>query len=380
MKKDSLTFSERLLAWYHDEKRLLPWRDQPDPYGVWISEIMLQQTQVQTVLPYYERWMRQFPTVDALASAPLDDVLRVWAGLGYYSRARNVHRAAVEVVDNHGGRLPTNFDALRRLPGIGTYTAGAIASICFEERRAAVDGNVLRVFARLFSTDTTLSRSHRERLARDWVEGLLPLRLPGDFNQALMELGATICVPRKPLCARCPVAESCQFPALPEPSVIPRHSVKRTPRHRVVAVGAALTDASGRLLLMRRQESGLLGGLWELPSEQLVRIEGATRARNGKSGDDWLDSDVLQTLGPFIEQALGLKCTLGAPLSPVHHTFSHIDYTLIVCAGRCDDLGVVRVPEERYSRAILVARDELEGLGLSTLAQRALSAVFENDH
>ncbi|OIP32274.1 MAG: A/G-specific adenine glycosylase [Deltaproteobacteria bacterium CG2_30_63_29] len=370
-------FSPRLLAWYQDEKRPLPWRERTSPYRVWISEVMLQQTQVQTALPYFERWLERFPDVAALAAASLDEVLRTWAGLGYYSRARNTHRAAQVVVAEHAGELPHTFEALRRLPGIGPYTAGAIASIAFAERVAAVDGNVLRVFARLFAEVDERSRSQREKRARLWVEGLLADVAPGDFNQALMELGATICKPRQPLCAVCPVSQICRFPAAP-PVDLKVKKKSRPLRHRVVAVGAALFDQQGRLLLMRRLDSGLLGGLWELPSEEIVRIEGTARTQDPKTGNDWLDTNLLEKLRPFLAQRLGVNCEHGPLLAPVHHTFSHIDYTLVVCASRCDTLDNVRVPEERYSRADVFTREQLDTLGLSSLTQKGLTLLFQD--
>ena len=193
---------KKLLRWYDANKRDLPWRRSSDPYAIWLAETMLQQTQVKTALPYYERFLETFPSIEALARAPLQRVLRLWSGLGYYRRAENLKKAAVQVVRDHGGELPDDYHQLRRLAGIGDYTAGAILSIAFQQPYPAIDGNVRRVFARLFTiTD--------EKLLRAMADRLVPKVRPGDFNQALMELGATLCTPKNPRCSACPVNREC---------------------------------------------------------------------------------------------------------------------------------------------------------------------------
>jgi A/G-specific adenine glycosylase len=193
---------KKLLRWYDGNKRDLPWRRSGDPYAIWLAETMLQQTQVKTALPYYDRFIAAFPSIEALARAPLQRVLRLWSGLGYYRRAENLKKAAMQVVRNHGGKLPDNYQQLRNLAGIGDYTAGAILSIAFQQCYPAVDGNVRRVFARLFTiTD--------EKLLRAMANRLVPRVRPGDFNQALMELGATTCTPQNPHCSACPVHREC---------------------------------------------------------------------------------------------------------------------------------------------------------------------------
>ena len=249
-----------LLEHFDAHQRDLPWRATDDPYAVWVSEVMLQQTRVETVVPYYERWLDRFPTVEALADADLDDVLREWQGLGYYSRARNLHKAAA-MVREQAGAFPTDYTSLRTLPGIGEYTAGAVASIAFGERVPAVDGNVRRVVARLYDLPDPTTRDIRER-----VEPLIPDERPGDFNQALMELGATVCSPRSPDCHRCPVRRWCEAQARGVQEERPRPR-RRTPIPEETEETAVLVRPDGRALLVRRPEDGLLGGMWEFPGD-----------------------------------------------------------------------------------------------------------------
>ncbi len=267
-----------LIAWYDAEARDLPWRyrpgKRPDPYRVWLSEIMLQQTTVKAVIPYFDRFTRAWPTVAALAAAPRDDVLAAWAGLGYYSRARNLHACAEAVVARHGGRFPRTEAELRDLPGIGPYTAAAIAAIAFGERATPVDGNIERVVSRLFAFETPLPAAKPEikRLAAT----LTPAKRPGDFAQAMMDLGATICTPRKPSCLMCPVQSDCHAHAKGIAETLPRKAAKseRPTRHGVAFV--ALRE-DGHILLRRRPDKGLLGGMMEVPSSDW----GASRLDDG---------------------------------------------------------------------------------------------------
>jgi A/G-specific adenine glycosylase len=256
-----------LLCWYDRHRRDLPWRarpgQRPDPYRVWLSEIMLQQTTVPTVMPYFARFVARWPTVRALAAASLDEVLHAWQGLGYYARARNLHACARAVVARHDGRFPDDPAALRALPGIGDYTAAAIAAIAFDRRLAAVDGNVERVLARVFGVDAPLPEA-KPRL-KAFAASLVPDARAGDFAQALMDLGATICTPRRPRCVLCPWRESCAGAAagIADTLPVPAAKPERPLRH-----GAAfwLGRADGAVLLRRRPEQGLLGGMIELPS------------------------------------------------------------------------------------------------------------------
>ncbi len=256
-----------LLAWYDRHRRALPWRagpgERPDPYRVWASEIMLQQTTVTAVKPYFERFMARFPTVQALAEAPSEAVMQAWAGLGYYSRARNLHACAIAVVAEHGGRFPDSEEGLRALPGIGAYTAGAVAAIAFGRPTAAVDGNVERVMTRLFAIEELLPGARP--LVRERVLAMMPQDRPGDFAQGLMDLGATICTPRNPACGLCPWREPCRARAEGTQESYPRKAAKKA---GAVRKGAAfvLLRADGALLLRTRPPKGLLGGMAEVPT------------------------------------------------------------------------------------------------------------------
>ncbi|MBA3584678.1 MAG: A/G-specific adenine glycosylase, partial [Gemmatimonadetes bacterium] len=253
---DAAETRQDLLAWYDRQQRDLPWRRERDPYRVWVSEVMLQQTRVETVLPYYERWMKRFPALDDLADADPEDVLRAWSGLGYYARARNLHRAAMTVRERHGAVLPNDAARLRELPGVGAYTAGAVASIAFGRPEPAVDGNARRVLCRLFDLASPSAAELFRRAA-----ALVDPDRPGDFNQALMELGATVCRPRAPRCARCPLARGCRARARGTAEYRPRaRSGGPVPAFRVGT--AVVVSSRGRFLLGRRPPRGLLGGLW----------------------------------------------------------------------------------------------------------------------
>ena len=259
--------SSALLAWYDRHRRKLPWRaaagERPDPYRVWLSEIMLQQTTVKAVAPYYMRFLERFPTVERLAQASLDDVLKAWAGLGYYARGRNLHACAVAVVERHGGRFPQTEIALAELPGIGPYTAAAIAAIAFDQCASPVDGNIERVIARLYAVEGELPGAKPD--IRRLAAALTPARRAGDFAQAMMDLGATICTPKKPACALCPWMEACAARARGDAETFPRKVEKRTGKLRR---GAAfvVVRADGHLLVRTRPPKGLLGGMTEVPT------------------------------------------------------------------------------------------------------------------
>jgi A/G-specific adenine glycosylase len=256
-------FHRNLVRWYRHHHRKLPWRATRDPYRIWVSEIMLQQTRVETVRPYYVRWLRAFPTVQALARATDDRVLKLWEGLGYYSRARNLHRAARIVVRDHGSKLPRSADGLRALPGIGRYTAGAIASIAFGERVPLVDGNVARVFTRILAISASVKSPHTVRSLWKLADDLLPDTDAGEFNQALMELGALVCTPTSPRCRICPMRRVCTARARGLVDRLPNRGDK--PSTVRTTASTAFVRRNSRILLRRRPESGLLANFWELP-------------------------------------------------------------------------------------------------------------------
>ena len=272
-----------LLDWYDRDRRTLPWRAQgrarPGAYRVWLSEVMLQQTTVKAAIPYFEAFVARWPTVEALAAARLDDVLAAWAGLGYYSRARNLHRCARMVVERHGGRFPRSQEELRTLPGIGPYTAAAIAAIAFGAAATPVDGNIERVVARLFAVETPLPAAKGE--LRGLAAELTPARRAGDHAQALMDLGATVCTPKRPSCLVCPVAQWCAGRARGLAALLPMRSVKPERPVRVAMAFLALRE-DGCVLLRRRPEAGLLGGMLEVPSTDwaaaLPPVKAALRA------------------------------------------------------------------------------------------------------
>ena len=257
--KNFSSIRRKLLFWYDKNRRDLPWRRSLDPYAIWIAETMLQQTQVATVVPYYERFLGNFPTVDALARAPLNKVLALWSGLGYYRRARNLKVAARILVRGHAGRLPTDYDELLALPGVGDYTAGALMSIAFQKRYPAIDGNARRVLGRLF----TLTSEKELRVA---AVDLVSRSRPGQFNQGLMDLGATICAPKNPRCPECPLRRDC---AAQNRDGRTAATAKKNNGVKAVTWPLAAVRRRGKILLRRRSAGGILAGLWELPGGDL---------------------------------------------------------------------------------------------------------------
>ncbi|MGO8703946.1 MAG: A/G-specific adenine glycosylase [Candidatus Brocadiia bacterium] len=305
------TIRRALLKWYGRRRRDLPWRRTSAPYRVWVSEIMLQQTQVETVKPYFRRFLRRFPSVRALAQAPADAVMKAWEGLGYYARARNLHRAAKIISSDCGGRLPESPEELMKLPGIGRSTAGAISSIAFGRDAPMLDGNVARVLCRVFRIRRNPRQSRTQRNLWDMAQELLPPGHAGDFNQALMDLGATVCVPRNPRCTVCPVAIWCLARAHGEQRSLPVRSRRRATTHYVVAAGVV---RRGKLILIdRRKPEGLLGGLWEFPGGKRKENESLERC-----------------LTREIREELGIRVKIVRPLISVPHAYTHFRITLHV--------------------------------------------------
>ncbi|GIV63052.1 MAG: A/G-specific adenine glycosylase [Bellilinea sp.] len=305
----SSELAARLLDWYRHNQRMLPWRGTTDPYAVWVSEIMLQQTRVETVIPYYRRWMEQFPTLLHLARADEQQVLKAWEGMGYYSRARSLHSAAQLVVEKHQGRIPASMAELMRLPGIGRYTAAAIASIAFGQDEPALDGNLRRVAARLFNISLPARSPEGESQILAHLRAHLPPGRAGDFNQALMDLGATICTPRKPACQRCPLADLCQAKRLgvqEERPVLTRRAA--TP---LITVTAAVIWRDGKVLLTRRPAKGLLGGMWEFPG-----------------GKQEAGETLPECLRREIREELGVEIEVGEPAGVYRHAYSHFKVKL----------------------------------------------------
>ena len=287
-----------------------PWRDNQDPYAIWVAEVMLQQTQITTVLPYYERWMKRFPTVINLADASLDEVLKVWEGLGYYSRARNLYAAAGIVVEQLDGHVPQTLEGLMNLPGIGRYTASAIASIAFNLAVPAVDGNVTRIFSRLFDLPDDIGKPATKDKMWKLAGDLLSLDRPGDFNQALMELGQTICLPSIPDCMKCPISTFCL--AYRRGTQLERPvRQKRPPTPHIQVTAGIIYRGDGRFLITKRPLNGLLGGLWEFPGG---------KQEDGESLEDSLRREIMEELGIDIE--------LDRRLVVVEHAYTHFRITL----------------------------------------------------
>jgi len=322
---DSEALQAALAGWYHLRRRSLPWRDDPTPYRVWVSEIMLQQTQVATVIPYFERFLAAFPDVHALARAPEEDVLALWAGLGYYRRCRHLHAAARHVVERLGGVIPDTVEGLLALPGVGRYTAAALASIAFGRPAAVLDGNVARVLARLVALALPTDRGPGQRALWGLAEALLDPLDPSSHNQAMMELGALVCAPRSPDCRTCPLAPWCAAHAMGTPERFPLKA-PRTPPKPVAEVSALVRRPSDdAILVARRPVAGLLGGLWELPGGALTA---------GEVPED--------ALTRHLGARLGAAATIGPPIASVTHVFSHRHLTL--------DLYAASLPGARDAR------------------------------
>ena len=301
--------SRHLLEWYRLQARQLPWRGQNDPYATWVSEIMLQQTRVDTVIPYYRRWLERFPTLESLAAASEQDVLAAWEGLGYYSRARNLQRAARQVMAEYRGVIPRERSALERLPGIGRYTAGAITSIAFGQDEAALDGNIRRVLARLFNVDEPAYSGAGQRRLWELARQNLPNGLAGDYNQALMDLGASLCTPHAPACLVCPLAEYCQARQLGTQEALPVLKARAPIPHYTVT--AAVIRRGSQVLIARRPSKGLLGGLWEFPGGKVEPGE-----------------ELPAGLEREIREELDTQILVGEAYGVYEHAYTHFRVTL----------------------------------------------------
>ena len=274
--KEITRFRKNLLAWFETHHRKLPWRETEDPYRIWVSEVMLQQTQVKKVLEYYQKFVNRFPDVESLAGAALQDLLKTWEGLGYYARARNLHKAAKVVVQDLEGKIPSDYAAFRKLPGVGDYIAAAVQSITFNHSYAVVDGNVKRLLARLFLIKAPINRSTSAKIFQDKANLLLDHTVPGIFNQAMMELGATVCRPRSPTCIVCPVNAACRaFQTARQEEFPVRQKPKPLPEYHIVA---GIVHKDDQVLITQRKLEGLLGGLWEFPGGKIQVKETAKQA------------------------------------------------------------------------------------------------------
>ncbi len=326
---------QALLEWYARVGRDLPWRRCCDPYSIWVSEIMLQQTQVKTVIPYYHRWLEQFPTIEQLASADLQQVLKAWEGLGYYSRARNLHRAAQKIMQEYGGVFPATLEEVLTLPGIGPTTAGGILSAAFNQPVAILDGNVKRVLARLVALSVPPAKATKQL----WQisEALLDKKHPREFNQALMDLGATVCTPKNPDCKNCPWSAYCQAYNLGIQSELPMREISSPLPHKTIGV-AVIWNEQGQILIDRRRPEGLLGGLWEFPGGKIECGE-----------------TIQECIKREIQEELAIEIEVGDRLITIDHAYSHFRVTLNVYHCRylsgvpqpiaCDEIRWVTLDE-----------------------------------
>ena len=299
-----------LLDWYQKNKRTMPWRETSDPYRIWISEIMLQQTRVDTVIPYYNRFMDAFPAIEKLAGADQQQVLKIWEGLGYYSRARNMHHAAKDVVDRLEGNFPTNYNELLKLKGIGPYTAAAISSIAFNEKQAVVDGNVIRVLSRYYGIEEDVRKTSVKKSIQQFADEIIPASEPGDFNQAVMELGATVCTPKNPECGSCPLSTQCAAYNSAQTETIPYKSPKKKVPHHQIGVGM-ITDPSHRMLIALRPDDVMLGGLWEFPGGKQKKNE-----------------SIEKTVERELKEELGVDVNVNNKFMQLKHAYSHFKITL----------------------------------------------------
>lgn len=304
-------FQDRLLEWYRAHRRGLPWREKRDPYWVWISELMLQQTRVEQMLPYFERFMQVFPDVETLARAPMDQVLKVWEGMGYYARARNMHRAAQRMVQAYGGRIPDTMEEILKLPGIGPYTAAAVLSIAYDKDYAVLDGNVMRVLCRVFYVEEDPKRNAVRKELLEVAGHLLPPGQAAMFNQAMMELGSLVCTPKAPKCPICPTRELCMARHAGNPERLPAKTRRKPKPHYDVSAGIIWGD--GQILITQRRPEGLLGGLWEFPGG---------KQEPGESMEACLQREV--------QEELGIDLRVDRFFMRVKHAYSHFRVTLHV--------------------------------------------------
>lgn len=336
-------FSRHLLEWYEVHQRKLPWRESRDPYRIWVSEVMLQQTRVETVIPYYHKFLQLFPTIEALAEAPEDEVLKAWEGLGYYSRVRNLQSAVREVKEQYGSRVPDTKEEISSLKGVGPYTAGAVLSIAYNQPEPAVDGNVMRVLSRFFLIEDDITRSTTRGQMETLAKALIPEGRARDFNQALMELGATVCTPRSPHCLTCPVMVHCAARLEGMETALPNKKKARPPRleNRVVAFVYGSGENNGRFLIRQRPAHGLLAEMWELPHYEMTEI----------SGQDHEEVHHMRHLRECLIDEDGLYIEPLVYLMHTTHEFSHIHWHMNVY--RCILGSEADVPLPSHYRWIL---------------------------
>ena len=366
-----------LLSWYDANRRELPWRDHPDPYAVLISEFMLQQTTVTAVISYFDKWIKRYPNIEKLAEADLEEVLRQWEGLGYYSRARNLHAAAGEIVSEYGGKVPDGLADLKKLPGVGNYTAAAVASIAFGVRAPALDANNLRVWSRL------LVSSDRKKIGRVFAR-VLPATRPGDFNQALMDLGSSVCTPRNPICTACPLAPWCRAFRTEVVSEYPQKKARPDTTHIEAAIGIIVRDE--KILVQRRPDTGLMARLWEFPGGKIGKATGGgERVREGETGrraegegrgkSGPMENTAMETpeeaVVREVREETGLRIQVCEKLGVFTHSYTRFRVKLhvFICKRKG---GTVHNPTAKW-----VTPKELEGLAMPSVNRRIVKELEE---
>ncbi len=344
---------ENLLEWFSKNKRDLPWRKTRNPYHIWISEVMLQQTQVTTVIPYYHRFLEQFPTVEALARARIEDLMKCWEGLGYYARVRNLQAAAQTILREHNGLLPNTRRELQELKGFGAYTSASVASLAFGEDCVAIDGNVLRVFARLYAIQDDIRRPATKSKIEALAAQNLPAGRAGEYNEALIELGATICTPRRPRCSACPLSQDCAAFQQNAVSAYPFKPPKPKIPHHEIAVG--IVQRRDEVLIALRPPRGLLGNLWEFP--------GGKREQN---------ESLVECCKREVEEETSLQVEVGVCLAVVKHAYTHFKITLH--AFLCQYMSGVAVPR-RSQQVRWVKIAELDKFAFPKATQKVIEAL-----
>jgi len=346
-KKD---FAQQLLNWYDRNHRKLPWRRTENPYHIWLAEVMLQQTQVATVIPYYERFLKFKPSIRHVAETSLSELLKLWEGLGYYARARNFHKAARVIVQSYGGKLPDTYQALSKLPGFGPYTTAAVLSIAFNQKYAVLDGNVTRVLCRVFKIEVELEQSRARKYLNELAQALIAEARPGDYNQAIMELGALICTAALPKCFKCPVQIYCQAQELDDPSILPKRIKKKRTPHYDVTAGVIWKEE--KLLIAQRFQHGMLGGLWEFPGGKLEPNE-----------------TLEECLVREIQEELDFSIRIKKPFLTIKHAYTHFKITMHVF--QCDYLSgepkAIECADWRW-----IEPDELDQFAFSRADQKVI--------
>lgn len=353
---------QKLLKWYSINHRILPFRENNDPYRIWVSEVMLQQTQIITVIPYYNRFMEVFPTVIDLAKATEDEVYKLWAGLGYYSRARNLLKCAKEIVAFHQGEFPTDYKEALKLPGIGPYTAGAVLSIAYNLKHPAVDGNVMRVMSRIYNISDDIAIPKTKKIFEEKVQSILPDDVR-HFNQAIMELGALVCTPTNPKCRECPVRAQCQAYKLDIQDELPIKSKKA--KNKITHMGVGILNHQDKILFIKN-DKGLLSGLWGLPA-----VEGPNQIQAKKS------------LFKEVEQEYKLEIKKSNKLGEVTHIFTHKTWKMLIYEidVTLKDASSFKEAEEVYEgKSVLwLEKDEISNYAISTAFQKVLDKLCYNN-